>query len=261
MTALFIFTMIVLFTPKLLGLVRAMFSSRTRKGCGGVLGLTFSATIETLLSALYAPIMMLVQTQHVIEILTGRDSGWNAQRRHAAMTSWGEAWSVHWPHLMIGVMIGTIAFIISPTLLAWLTPTLLGLLLAVPLSKISGSVKLGRALGWLRLLRIPEEKHVPDVVRRRDELLAHAASMPTDGLRYIARNRQARYAHVTGNLPRPPESRGHPDPHRLTAERKVHDARTLNEVLSWLGPAESAHVAGDPRLLERLAELPDTDAR
>jgi membrane glycosyltransferase len=261
MTALFFFTMLVLFTPKLLGLVRAMFSSRTRKGCGGVLGLTFGATIETILSALYAPVMMLVQTQHVIEIVTGRDSGWNAQRRHAAMTSWREAWGVHWPHLMIGVMIGTIAFFISPTLLAWLTPTLLGLLLAVPLSKISGSVKLGRALGWLRLLTIPEEKHVPDVVRRRDELLAHAAAMPTDGLRYIARNRQARYAHVTGNMPRPPETRGHPDPHRLTAERKVNDARTLNEVLAWLGPAESLHVAGDPRLLERLAELPDTEPK
>lgn len=257
MTALFIFTMLVLFTPKLLGLARALVSSRLRKGCGGVLGLTFGATIETILSALYAPIMMLVQTQHVIEILTGRDSGWNTQRRHAAVTSWDEAWGVHWPHLMIGVMIGLIAFFISPTLLAWLTPTLLGLLLAVPLSKISGSVQLGRALGWLRLLRIPEEKHLPDVVRRRDELLALATSMPTHGLRYIARNRQARYAHVTGNLPRPPESRGHPDPHRLTAERKVHDARTLNEVLAWLGPAESMHVAGDPRLLERLAELPD----
>jgi hypothetical protein len=47
----------------------------------------------------------------------------------------------------------------------------------------------------------------------------------------------------------------------LTAERKVNDARTLNEVLAWLGPAESLHVAGDPRLLERLAELPDTEPK
>ena len=82
-------------------------------------------------------------------------------------------------------------------------------------------------------------------------------AMPTDGLRYIARNRQARYAHISGNLPRPQETRGHPDPNRLTAERKLADARTLNEVLAWLGPAERVHVAGDPRLLERLAELPD----
>jgi membrane glycosyltransferase len=257
MTALFVYTMVVLFTPKILGLVRTIFSARARRGCGGVLALGTGAVVETILSALYAPIMMLVQTQHIIEIMTGRDSGWNAQRRHSHMTTWSEAWNFHWPHLVIGIVIGLIAFLISPTLLAWLTPTLAGLLLAVPLSKISGSVQLGRFLGWFRILRTPEEKHVPAVIRRRDELLAHAASMPTDGLRYIARNRHARYAHVSGNLPRPPETRGHPDPHRLTAERKLADARTLNEVLSWLGPAERVHVAGDARLLERLAELPD----
>src|SRR5688572_1144327 len=144
MTALFIFTMVVLFAPKLLGLLRTLFSSRVRKGCGGFFGVLGGAAIETILSALYAPIMMLVQTQHIIEILTGRDSGWNAQRRHAHMTTWTEAWNVHWPHLLIGIAIGLIAFLISPTLLAWLTPTLAGLLLAVPLSKISGSGKLGR---------------------------------------------------------------------------------------------------------------------
>jgi membrane glycosyltransferase len=258
MTALFIYTMVVLFTPKLLGLARTMiFNWRVLRGCGGFLAVIVGALVETILSALYAPIMMLVQTQHIIEILTGRDSGWNAQRRHAHMTTWREAWNVHWQHLVMGIVIGVIAFLISPTLLAWLTPTLAGLLLAVPLSKVSGSAKLGRFLAWFSILRTPEEKNVPPVIRRRDELLAHASPMPTDGLRYIARNRQARYAHISGNLPRPQETRGHPDPHRLTAERKLADARTLNEVLAWLGPAERVHVAGDPRLLERLAELPD----
>ena len=39
MTALFVYTMIVLFTPKILGLVRTIFSSRARRGCGGVIAL------------------------------------------------------------------------------------------------------------------------------------------------------------------------------------------------------------------------------
>lgn len=260
MTRLFMFTMVVLFTPKLLGWLRAMFVSRVRKGCGGVLGVTMGMVVETVLSALYAPIMMLVQTQHVVEILTGRDSGWNSQRRHAAATSWSEAWTVHWPHVLMGILIGVIAFLISPTLLAWLTPTLAGLLLAIPLSKMSGSVMLGRGLCRIGLLRTPEEKNLPPVVRRRDELLEHAASMPSDGLRYVARNRQARYAHMYGNLPRPTETRGHPDPHRLTAELKVNEAKTLDEALTWLSTPERVHVAGDPRLLERLAELPEEAA-
>jgi membrane glycosyltransferase len=257
MTQLFIFTMAVLFTPKVLGWLRGLFISRVRKGCGGVIGLTLSTVTETLISALYAPIMMLVQTQHVISILTGRDSGWGNQRRHAAATAWGEAWSVHWPHIAIGVIIGFIAYLLSPTLLAWLSPTLAGLLLAVPLSKISGSTGAGRVLAKLRLLSTPEEREIPELMRRRDELVHQATPPPREGLRYIARNRQAMLAHIAGNLPRPNETRGHPDPHRLTAHHKVMDAQSLHEALSWLTPAERIHVAGEPRLLEHLSGLPD----
>ena len=257
MTRLFIFTMIVLFTPKVLGLVRTLFTSKVRKRSGGVFGVTLSALLETLLSALYAPVMMLVQTQHVIEILTGRDSGWNAQRRSLTDTAWSEAWHVHWRHLLFGIVTGIIAYVISPTLFLWLTPTLAGLLLSIPLAKISGSVLVGRGLSSMRLLRTPEETNAPPIMRRRDELLEQMEAAPVDGLRHLAGNRQARLAHITGNLPRPAESRGHPDPHRLTAERKVLDASTLQEALSWLSPPERVHVAGDPRLLERLAELPE----
>jgi membrane glycosyltransferase len=256
MTELFIFTMIVLFTPKVLGMLRSIFNNKIRKGCGGALGIVCSTAIETVLSALYAPIMMVVQTQHVIEILTGRDSGWNAQRRRTDATAWSEAARIHWVHGVIGVLTGVIAYLISPTLLLWLTPTLAGLLLAIPLSKMSGSVLVGRLMHSLGILRTPEEKHAPWVIQRRDELLAQAKEPARDALRYLAADRQARYAHITGNLPRPAETRGHPDPHRLTAEQKVHDASTLTEALTWLGPAEKVHVAGDPRLLERLAELP-----
>ena len=257
MIELFIFTMIVLLTPKVLGLVRTLFTPKVRKGCGGFLGVIASTVLETIISALYAPIMMLLQTNHVLEILTGRDSGWNSQRRHASMTAWSEAWSVHWPHLIMGVLIGVIAYLISPTLLAWLSPTLVrpgARGTAVETERQRRGRKVVRVV---RLAAHAGRKARAAVVRRRDELLGHAAAPQKDGLRYLARNRQARYAHITGNLPRPAESRGHPDPHRLTAERKVLDAKTLNEVLAWLGPAERVHVAGDPRLLERIAELPD----
>jgi len=258
MTQLFIFTMIVLFTPKVLGMLRSIFNSKIRKGCGGALGIVCSTLVETILSALYAPIMMVVQTQHVIEILTGRDSGWNAQRRRTDATAWSEAARIHWVHGVIGILTGVIAYLISPTLLLWLTPTLAGLLLAIPLSKMSGSVLVGKLMHTLGILRTPEEKHAPWVIQRRDELMAQAKEPARDALRSLAADRHARYAHITGNLPRPAETRGHPDPHRLTAEQKVHDATTLNEALTWLGPAEKVHVAGDPRLLERLAELPES---
>lgn len=258
MISLFIFSMGVLLLPKAVGLVRTMFS-RDRRGCGGVLGLPISVIVEVLLSALYAPIMMLVQTQHVFEILTGRDSGWNRQRRHVASATWAEAWSFHWKHMLIGALFGIVAFMISPTLLAWLSPTLAGLILAVPLSKASSSVRWGERLLRLGILLTPEEREPPELLRRRDEIEARFPVSPEDGLRHLACNPQARSAHIKGNLPRPPEQRGQPDAHRLTATAKLADARSLTEALQWLNPSERIHVASDVRLLERLAELAELE--
>jgi membrane glycosyltransferase len=260
MISLFIFSMGVLLTPKAIGLVRTLFS-RARRGCGGIIGLPVSVVFELVLSALYAPIMMLVQTQHVFEILTGRDSGWGRQRRSAESCSWGEAWRLHWKHMLFGIVIGIIAYLLSPTLLAWLSPTLAGLVLAVPLSKASSSVTLGRLLGRFGLFRTPEESETPVLLRRRDELERSIEKPPADGLRYLARNPEARLVHISGNLRRPPEPRGHPDPHRLTAQQKLIEARTLQEALEWLNAPERVHVASDPRMLERLAELPDADTQ
>lgn len=257
MVKLFIFSMLVLLLPKLLGLVHSIFSGQLRRGSGGVIGLVAGSIVETLFAALFAPIMMLVQTQHIMQILTGRDSGWSAQRRAAAGILWREAWSFHWKHTLIGLVTAWVAYQLSPLLLAWLAPALLGLVLAVPLSKVSGSVRVGRGLARFGLLRIPEETHVPEIIRRRDELVRSATSMTDDGLRHLAHNRQTRLDHIAGNLPPPPEPRGIPDAHRLTAAAKLADAHTLPEALQWLTPAERIRVAADEALLERLAELHD----
>jgi hypothetical protein len=76
-------------------------------------------------------------------------------------------------------------------------------------------------------------------------------------LRYLARNREARLAHIGGNQARPTDPRGKPDPHAFTAEQKLIDARSLDEALEWLTPIERIEVAADARLLNQLALLPD----
>jgi hypothetical protein len=62
---------------------------------------------------------------------------------------------------------------------------------------------------------------------------------------------------VQGNLPRPTDPRGQPDPHAFTAEQKLRDARTLEEALGWLTPIERVEVASDAHMLTQLAALPD----
>jgi membrane glycosyltransferase len=257
MMTLFWFSMVILMIPKTVGLVRALLSSRIRRGCGGVIGVVASFLLETVLSALYAPILMLVQSRHVFEVFMGRDSGWKPQRRDGGGTSWGDAWSFHKRHLLLSCMAAVIIYLLSPSLLLWVSPALVGLFLSVPLSRASGSESLGEALSRVALLRTPEELDQPALVARRRSLIAQAPALPEDGLRHLARNRDARLAHIEGNLPRPRDPRGQPDPHAFTAGQKLIDARSLDEALQWLSPVERVEVAGDARLLNQLASLPD----
>ena len=257
MMALFWFSMLVLLIPKMLGLIRALLSPRIRRSGGGVIGVAASILLEGILSALYAPILMMVQSRHVFEVFMGRDSGWKPQRRDSGGTSWSDAWEFHKRHMLLSCMTAAVVYVLSPSLLAWLSPALLGLFLAVPLSRASGSETLGRVLLKIGLLRTPEEIEQPAMVLRRKELIAQARDLPEDGLRYLASNREARLVHIGSNLPRPADPRGKPDPHAFTAEQKLIDARSLDEALQWLTPIERVEVAADARLLNQLALLPD----
>ncbi|HEY6642225.1 glucans biosynthesis glucosyltransferase MdoH [Povalibacter sp.] len=260
MMMLFLFSMLVLLTPKMIGLLRGWLFPSIRRKCGGFLGVPISAVVELMLSALYAPVMMLIQTEHVFSILTGRDSEWIAQRRQAEVMSWRESTHYHWKHTIIGIVLGVIAYLLSPTLLAWLSPTVAGLVLAIPLSKASGSVRLGQWFSRVGLFRIPEEHETPWILRRRDEIMHAAEPLPAEGLRYLARHPVERAAHITNNLARPHETRGHPNAHRLTAAAKVMQAQSLREALGWLSAPERIEVAADRELLEQLGQLPQVEA-
>jgi membrane glycosyltransferase len=211
--------------------------------------------VELLLSALYAPVLMLMQSRYVAEILTGRDAGWSSQRRSEGVVSWREAWAFHWGHTLAGVLLGALFAFLAPALLPWLSPVLAGMLLAVPLSRYSGSSGIGRALARLGILGTPEEAQVPAIVLRRDALIAEAEPLPEDGLRALAQDARKRVTHLATNLPAPAPVRGNPDAERLTAEQKLRDARTLDEALAWLTPRERVFVASDGELLARLGQL------
>jgi membrane glycosyltransferase len=259
MMALFWFSMIVLLIPKTLGLIRALASKQIRRGAGGVIGVSASVLVETILSALYAPILMMIQSRHVVEIFLGRDSGWKPQRRDGS-TSWMDAWRYHRRHMLMSAVTAVVVYFISAPLLVWLSPALLGLFLAVPLSRLSGSEFFARLLAKFALLRTPDELDIPALVSRREELTRQSSALPEDGLRYLARHPEGRSIHIDGNLSRPPDPRGQPDPGRFTAAQKLTDARSLDEALQWLTPAERVEVAGDAHLLDQLAALPDAAA-
>jgi membrane glycosyltransferase len=261
MIALFASTMGVLLLPKLIGCIGALLNGPVRRGVGGTFALIGSVLIEIVLSALYAPIMMMMQTRQVSEILLGHDSGWATQNRNGTHTRLRDAWRRHAGHLFIGVVVGAGVWYVSPGIFWWLSPTLAGLVLAVPLSWLSGSLALGQALARLGLLVIPEERDPPPVMARQHALIAERPELDgVDSLRRLASDEETRSLHFAAVLPAPARIPGDPDPHPLTAAAKIADGRTLDEVLSWLTRAERIAVAADPARAAGLARLARTPA-
>lgn len=154
---LFTLTMAVLFVPKILGVIAAIFDPVLRRGCGGVTGLIKSLFAESILSALLSPIMMLIQSGFVLDILLGRDSGWKAQKRTEEAPPFSELLYKHAWHIVAGVLIGVLAFLITTKTFLWLSPIVLGLALSAVVSWGTGLVSVGRRAQEWNVFRIPEE--------------------------------------------------------------------------------------------------------
>ena len=88
MMSLFWFSMVVLLIPKMLGLIRALLSKRASAAAAAASSASrASVLLEIVLSALYAPMLMLIQMPPRFEVFMGRDSGWKPQRREGGSTA------------------------------------------------------------------------------------------------------------------------------------------------------------------------------
>ncbi|HEX6013031.1 MAG TPA: glucans biosynthesis glucosyltransferase MdoH [Geminicoccaceae bacterium] len=173
-------TLGLLFVPKLMGLGLALADRTRRRDLGGGLRLTGGAVLETLLSALVAPIMMLFHTGFVLTILLGSAIDWQPQRRQMAGSQLAEAARRFGWVTAVGLVATVATFQLTPPLFYWLTPVFAGLLLAIPLALWTSSERWGARLRELGLLRIVEEAEPPAVMQRLDQLLAEPAPPNVD---------------------------------------------------------------------------------
>jgi membrane glycosyltransferase len=150
---LFLVSMGVVLLPKALGWLHAMLSTRLRSELGGGVRATASMLLETLLSALLAPVMMAAQTRIVWQVLAGRDAGWQPQRRDDGAIAFGAALRGHLGALVLGLVLAVLAGVLHRDLFLWLLPLTLGLVLSPLLAFLSGRADLGRGLGRSGLLR------------------------------------------------------------------------------------------------------------
>ena len=252
---MFVGTMALLLVPKLLGAWVVVLHREDRRGCGGVLGLLISIPLEVVLAGLIAPVVMLTQSLHVISILLGRDSGWNAQRRSDGRIPLRVTARQYRWHTLLGLTLGGFAWAVSTSLALWMLPVVLGLSLAIPLAAATASGAAGRALRRLGLLRIPEETQPPAVLARAHALAADGSQAATReiGLARLLQDPGLLAAHLAML---PPSRRMRPD--AIDAELAVGRARLAAaeaplQAFDAMTPAERMACLADRASLEPLA--------
>jgi membrane glycosyltransferase len=254
---LFALTMGVLSGPKLLGWLSVVLSWRRLRAHGGLVRVTLGFAVEVVISAAIAPVQALIHCGVIADVLRGRSSGWKAQRREGASLSWAAALYAHRWHAGVGVALAAVAASISPMMLAWLAPAVVGMVLAAPMSKLVASTAVGRAVRRIGLLRTPEETTVPAIARAADELLPayRAATEGAPDLAAVVADARLLEHHLALVDRGPPHESGSVDVVEAVAEKKVRDARSVEEAVAALTSEERARVLARLSLLRLLATV------
>lgn len=257
--ALFGATMAILLAPKIFGLLVALLRSEERRACGGGFRLTLSFVVEVIISALLAPIMMLIQSGAVFQILLGRDTGWKPQRRDDGSIPFMDIVRRHFSHVLLGAITGISAFLIATSLFAWMSPTILGLLLAIQISWASGQLSIGLWLKRRGILLTPEESSPPEIAIKANEKTLELSRRGLDECNAIAllhADPVLRRGHIDMLPAAPPRRRGSFTQERALAEAKLSEAASIEEAAVWLQPKEQVVVLSDRALLSVLSGLP-----
>ncbi|WP_036283165.1 glucans biosynthesis glucosyltransferase MdoH [Methylocystis sp. ATCC 49242] len=256
---LFALTMGILLAPKLFGLLVAIYEPETRRGSGGVIMLSISTLFEVVLSALLAPIMMLIQTGHVVHIVFGFDTGWDPQRRDDGSVPFIDIVKRHRSHVALGALSLIAGLLISPSLVAWMSPTIAGLILAIPISWLTSQRWLGLVFRRAGVLTTPEETTTPPVAKRGKALskaLARADEDEVNGIVAIHADPELRALHEAWLPMRKPRQRGVVTADRAVAEAKIADAETIEDAVAWLNRGERLVALSDRALIGMIARLP-----
>ncbi|HXH45885.1 MAG TPA: glucans biosynthesis glucosyltransferase MdoH [Bradyrhizobium sp.] len=170
----FVATMALLLLPKLLSLVLLWMRHPVRRQFGGAWVASAGVFAEIVVSALMAPVMMIFQSIAVVEILAGRDAGWQTQRRDDGTVERRELYRKYGIPTLCGVAMAASAYAVSLPLLLWMSPVVVGLLFAVPIGALTARSASGK------LFLTPEELAPPSELRRANQLgeSAHVGIRP-----------------------------------------------------------------------------------
>ncbi|MEB3733540.1 hypothetical protein ULF88_03955 [Halopseudomonas pachastrellae] len=238
------FTLILLFVPKLLALADVLISGQRRR-YARALRLCLSVLLESLASALLAPIRMLAHSRYVVEALFNVNLRWAGQNR-SGETSWLAAVLDQGIGSLLALSWSAFAYWLQPMFFLWSLPVAVPLVLAAPLFVLFSRIGIGT---WLRdrgLLLSPDEHNgnalldaleqpssLPDLCKR--DAFVEAVIHPT------TQQLQAGLAHA-------------PRARRQQQELQLLRQRCLEQGPEQLEPAHKQLLAADAQSLRWLHE-------
>jgi membrane glycosyltransferase len=209
--------LVLLFGPKLLALIVIARDEDQVRAHGGLGALTRSIVLESLFSALMAPIAMLQLSWYVATILMGIAVGWGAPQRTDRALPLGYVARRYGAHTAIGVLGVIVLHIFAPASLIWFLPLLAGLVLSIPLAVLTSSPMLGTLTRHDRLFLVPSETRGLRVLDRAHALAAAYVPPAADVRALVLENAELRKLHLALLADMPAEAPA--DPVRLAQLR------------------------------------------
>jgi membrane glycosyltransferase len=139
---------------------------------------------------------------------------------------------------------------VSFPLLLWMSPVIVGLVLAIPLGLLTSRRSVGA-----RLFATSEDDNPPQVVLRANELAAFSRIEFTGALQQLRQDAGLLKCHLDSI---PLEGRrkfGRVDVALATARAKIDQCESFDEVASWLDKSEIRAVLNNAAALQRVVDL------
>lgn len=239
-------TMAMLFLPKLMAFVVMLRNPWMAKLHGGARSAAASILVESAISVVMAPVMMVYHTMFVLNTLCGRKVKWDAQSRGDKGITLTEGFRQHWVHAIAGLAGALLTIMMAPWLLVPLLPILLGLVAAGPLAWFLSLIEAGDALRARGVFLTRGEVATPFVLARKLWHLAHLreeadAQSKVDPLLRIVRSPVLNAVHLTNlELHAPADKRTHAD-RKLCQKALLFGSESLrpDEKMALLGDAKA----------------------
>jgi membrane glycosyltransferase len=159
--ALFVWVLIMWFSPKIASAIDLLLRPDLRGAFGGVARFIVNFAIETVYSILLCPILWISHAIFLVGLLFNREIGWIGQVRDDHAVPFGLALASLWPQTLIGCAALALVGATQPAALPYVALLAGGPALAVPFAMMTAWPSLSRLATRIGIGRLPEETATP----------------------------------------------------------------------------------------------------